>query len=105
MSVEKAQILFPKPQLDRLRRIADGRDRPLSELVRAAVETCLERQGDPDPEVREAPPAANRCDSSSRHKRTRIGMTDSTGGVSRQRRVLMRSNCCASNPANYSMTT
>jgi Arc/MetJ-type ribon-helix-helix transcriptional regulator len=54
--MEKIQILFPRPQLDRLRRIADARDRPVSELVRAAVDAWLERQGDPGPEVREAPP-------------------------------------------------
>jgi Arc/MetJ-type ribon-helix-helix transcriptional regulator len=54
--MEKMQILFPKPQLDRLRRIADRRDRPVSELVRAAVDAWLERQGDPDPEARESPP-------------------------------------------------
>ncbi len=29
VSMEKMQILFPKPQLDRLRRLADARDRPL----------------------------------------------------------------------------
>ena len=54
--MEKVQILFPRPQLDRLRRIADARDRPVSELVRAAVDAWLERQGDPGPEVGEAPP-------------------------------------------------
>lgn len=30
------QILFPEPQLARLRRIADAEDRPVSELVRGA---------------------------------------------------------------------
>ncbi len=54
--MDKMQILFPRPQLDRLRRIAHARDRPVSELVRAAVDLWLERQGDPDPEVREPPP-------------------------------------------------
>lgn len=54
--MEKVQILFPKPQLDRLRRIAGERDRPVSELVRAAVDSWLERQGDAPREAREAPP-------------------------------------------------
>ena len=55
--MEKMQILFPKPQLDRLRRIAGARDRPVSELVRAAVDAWLERQGETVEQVREAPPA------------------------------------------------
>lgn len=55
--MEKMQILFPKPQLDRLRRIANTRDRPVSELVRAAVDAWLERQGSTVGEVHEAPPA------------------------------------------------
>lgn len=54
--MEKMQILFPKPQLDRLRRIAGARDRPVSELVRAAVDAWLERQGHTGDQVREAPP-------------------------------------------------
>lgn len=54
--MEKIQILFPKPQLDRLRRIAGARDRPVSELVRAAVDAWLERQGEYIDEIREAPP-------------------------------------------------
>lgn len=54
--MEKMQILFPKPQLDRLRRIAGARDRPVSELVRAAVDAWLERQGETLGQVREAPP-------------------------------------------------
>lgn len=50
------QILFPKPQLDRLRRIADARDRPVSELVRAAVDSWLDRQGELEATVRESAP-------------------------------------------------
>ncbi|MFW5686201.1 MAG: ribbon-helix-helix protein, CopG family [Spirochaetota bacterium] len=57
--MEKVQILFPKPQLERLRRLAGMRDRPVSELVRAAVDSWLEKQGDDAP-VREAPPT-HRC--------------------------------------------
>lgn len=56
VSMEKMQILFPRPQLERLRRIAQERDRPVSELVRAAVDLWLERQGDPTPGLREAAP-------------------------------------------------
>ena len=55
--MEKLQVLFPKPQLDRLRRIAGARDRPVSELVRAAVDAWLERQGESADEARENPPA------------------------------------------------
>ena len=54
--MEKMQILFPKPQLDRLRRLAGARDRPVSELVRAAVDAWLERQAEPADEMREPAP-------------------------------------------------
>jgi hypothetical protein len=54
--MEKLQILFPEPQLKRLRRIAEERDRPVSELIRSAVDAWLER----NPEgkvVAESPPS------------------------------------------------
>lgn len=54
--MEKMQILFPKPQLDRLRRLVDARDRPVRKLVRAAVDAWLERQAEPADEVREPAP-------------------------------------------------
>jgi len=54
--MEKIQILFPQPQLDRLRNIAAARGRPVSELVRVAVAAWLERQADSAGEVHEAPP-------------------------------------------------
>ena len=44
--MEKLQVLFPEPQLGRLRRIARAQDRPVSELVRLAVDAWLARQGD-----------------------------------------------------------
>ena len=47
--MEKLQILFPEPQLRRLRLAAQRQDRPVSELVRNAVEQWLD-------EVREQPP-------------------------------------------------
>jgi hypothetical protein len=43
--MEKMQILFPEPQLARLRRIAGMQDRPVSELVRSAVDFWLSRYG------------------------------------------------------------
>jgi hypothetical protein len=54
--MEKLQILFPELQLRRLRRVAAQRDRPVSELIRAAVDAWLERNPDP-PSVAEAPPS------------------------------------------------
>ncbi len=55
--MQKMQILFPEPQLRELRRIADAQDRPVSELVRSAVDFWLARQSEHgDLEVREAPP-------------------------------------------------
>jgi hypothetical protein len=41
--MRKVQILFPEPQLKRLREVARREDRPLSEVVRRAAEAYLER--------------------------------------------------------------
>jgi hypothetical protein len=41
--MRKVQILFPEPQLRRLREAARREDRPLSEIVRRAAEAYLER--------------------------------------------------------------
>lgn len=43
-SMQKIQILFPDPQMDALRRLARIEDRPVSELVRRAVERDLEQR-------------------------------------------------------------
>ena len=39
--MRKIQILFPDPVLSRLRRVAKQEDRPVSELVRLAVDRFL----------------------------------------------------------------
>ena len=39
--MEKMQILFPEPQLSRLRDLARRQDRPVSEVVRAAVDSWI----------------------------------------------------------------
>lgn len=55
--MQKMQILFPEPQLERLRRIAAAQDRPVSELVRGAVDFWLTRYGGQEAEAAaEAPP-------------------------------------------------
>jgi hypothetical protein len=54
--MEKLQILFPEPQLRRLRAFAHSQDRPVSELVRAAVDYWLARQGPSNDSVAEEPP-------------------------------------------------
>ena len=41
--MERMQILFPEPQLSRLRKMAKRQDRPVSELVRSAVDLWLSR--------------------------------------------------------------
>ena len=43
--MQKMQILFPEPQLTRLKRIASAEDRPVSESVRGAVDFWLSRYG------------------------------------------------------------
>ena len=50
------QILFPEPQLARLRQAAKVMDRPVSELVRAAVDAWLAANAPAPRQVREAPP-------------------------------------------------
>lgn len=54
--MEKLQILFPAPQLARLRQVAKQSDRPVSELVRAAVDAWLATQPASPAVVREKPP-------------------------------------------------
>ena len=41
--MQKIQILFPDPVMDRLRAVARQQDRPVSELVRRAVDRLLEQ--------------------------------------------------------------
>ncbi len=41
--MEKIQILFPEPQMRRLRELAEREDRPISEIVRRATEAWLDR--------------------------------------------------------------
>ena len=41
--MQKIQILFPEPDMRRLRELARREDRPVSEIVRRATEAWLER--------------------------------------------------------------
>jgi hypothetical protein len=41
--MKKIQILFPDPVMERLRTVARQQDRPVSELVRRAVDRLLEQ--------------------------------------------------------------
>ena len=42
--MQKMQILFPEPQMKRLRDLARIEDRPVSEIVRRAVDRDLEQR-------------------------------------------------------------
>ena len=42
--MQKIQILFPEPQMDALRKLARIEDRPVSEIVRRAVDRDLEQR-------------------------------------------------------------
>ena len=42
--MQKIQILFPEPQMRRLRKLAKIEDRPVSEIVRRAVDRDLEQR-------------------------------------------------------------
>jgi hypothetical protein len=44
VSMRKIQILFPEPQMKRLRELAKIEDRPVSEIVRRAVDRDLEQR-------------------------------------------------------------
>ncbi|RKX29175.1 MAG: hypothetical protein DRP71_16605 [Verrucomicrobia bacterium] len=44
VSMRKIQILFPEPQMKRLRELAKVEDRPVSEIVRRAVDRDLEQR-------------------------------------------------------------
>jgi len=47
--MQKIQILFPDPVMERLRAVAQAQDRPVSELVRRAVDRMLEQCPVPAP--------------------------------------------------------
>lgn len=56
--MQRMQILFAEPQLKELRKIADDQDRPVSELIRNAVDFYLSRYGGRGvSEAAEVPPA------------------------------------------------
>ena len=59
--MEKIQILFPEPQLKILRGIAKRDDRPVSELVRAAVSFWITRNGIFEAENVSEHPPVYRC--------------------------------------------
>jgi predicted transcriptional regulator len=40
--MQKMQILFPEPLLQKIRGVAEDEDRPVSEVIRRAVENFLE---------------------------------------------------------------
>jgi predicted DNA-binding protein len=53
--MQKMQILFPEPVLERLRALSQDLDRPVSELVRRAVDQMIERLPESKGEVKEFP--------------------------------------------------
>jgi hypothetical protein len=61
VSMQKMQILFPEPQLSRLRKISESLDRPVSELVRSAVEFWLSRYGEIQGNMMADPPPVYGC--------------------------------------------
>lgn len=59
--MRKMQILFPEPQLARLRSVAASLDRPVSEIVRSAVDFWLSRYGGSGVEAAAENPPAYSC--------------------------------------------
>lgn len=53
--MQKIQILFPDPIMARLRRLARIQDRPVSEIVRRAVEETLAKSPEPAGTERKIP--------------------------------------------------
>jgi hypothetical protein len=41
--MQKIQVLFPAPQMERLREVARMEDRPISEIIRRATEEYLDK--------------------------------------------------------------
>ena len=44
--MQKIQVLFPKPQMDRLRQLSRTEDRPIRDIIRRATEECLDKAPD-----------------------------------------------------------
>lgn len=44
--MQKIQILFPDPQMKKLREIAKRQDRPISDIIRRATEAWMDRISD-----------------------------------------------------------
>jgi hypothetical protein len=55
--MQKIQILFPDPVMKSLRRLAEVEDRPVSEIVRRAVDRELEQRAGLVARNKQAPPA------------------------------------------------
>ena len=53
--MQKIQVLFPDPVMARLRRLARLQDRPVSEIIRRAVEESLARSPEPKSTQRRIP--------------------------------------------------
>jgi len=53
--MQKMQILFPNPLMGRLRAVAAEEDRPVSEIIRRAVEKFLEMKPEKPRQHRELP--------------------------------------------------
>ena len=53
--MQKMQILFPNPLMGKLRAVAAEEDRPVSELIRRAVEKFLEMKPEKPRQRRELP--------------------------------------------------
>jgi len=54
--MDKIQILFPEPVMRRLRRVASREDRPVSEIVRRAVDRHLQSLPEGPSDRRVEPP-------------------------------------------------
>ena len=53
--MHKMQILFPNPLICRVRAVAAEEDRPVSEVIRRAVEVFLEMRPPKPPQARQLP--------------------------------------------------
>ncbi|NJK90783.1 MAG: hypothetical protein HC904_02475 [Blastochloris sp.] len=53
--MQKIQILFPDPVMSKLRSVSSSEDRPVSEIVRRAVERYLQQIPAPRPKKRPFP--------------------------------------------------
>ena len=82
--MKKIQVLFPEPQMQRLKRLARIEDRPISEIIRRATEDYLAKEPSaPLPDAAAAIPVFDGGETFVSHERFReLAYSDRNGTAS-----------------------